>query len=121
MAAHKIKLTVDQGATFRKSVVWRSGATVETAQPVDLTGCTARAQIRSELDSPEVLLELSTENGRITLGGETGEIRLEIDAVTTAAIDWESGVYDLEIVFPDNTVVRRMAGTVAVTREVTRD
>ena len=41
--------------------------------------------------------------------------------MTTAAIGWESGVYDLEIVFPDNTVVRRMAGTVSVTREVTRD
>ena len=121
MAAHKIKLTIDQGATFRKSVVWRSGATVAAAPPVARTGCTARAQIRAELDSPDVLLEMSTENGRVVLGGETGEIRLEIDAVTTAAIDWESGVYDLEVVFPDNTVVRRMAGTVTVTREVTRD
>lgn len=119
MPAHKVKLEIDQGATFDKTFTWLTG-TPKSAQPVDLTGCTARAQVREEIDSPDVLLELSTENDRIVLGGTSGEIRIVIDASTTAAIDWESGVYDLEVIFPDGTVVRRMAGGVSVSKEVTR-
>ena len=119
MPAHKLPLKIDQGATYDKVLTWKTG-TKAAAVPVDLTGCTARAQIRSEIDSPIVLLELTTENGRIHLGGPAGTIRILIDATTTAAIDWESGVYDLEIVFAGGRVDRRLAGSVSVSKEVTR-
>ncbi len=122
MPAHKFKLEIDQGATYDKVVTWKAGAKAATAAPVDLTGCKARAQIRAEVDSPDVLLALTTENGRIELGGPAGTIRILIDAATTAEITWESGVYDLEVVFPGSgRVVRRMAGSVLVSKEVTRD
>lgn len=121
MPAHKLNLEIEQGATFDHSVIRKSGDTVATAVPVDLTGCTARAQFRAEIESTEVLLELTTENGRIQLGGPAGTIRILIDASTTAAIAWESGVYDLEIVFAGGHVDRYLAGSVAVSKEVTRD
>ncbi len=121
MPAHKFKLEIDQGATYDKTLTWRVGSKAATAVPVDLTGCKARAQIRAEIDSVEVLLELTTENERIQLGGPDGTIRILIDAATTAAITWDSGVYDLEVEFADGTVVRRMAGGVSVSKEVTRD
>nr|WP_279088472.1 hypothetical protein [Comamonas thiooxydans] len=120
MPAHKVKLEIDQGATFDKTFTWKTG-TKATAVPVDLTGCKARAQIREELQSEPVLLELTTENQRIVLGGPTGEIRFLVNATDTAALDWYTGVYDLEIEFPDGKVVRRMAGSVVVSPEVTRD
>lgn len=120
MPAHKVKLEIDQGATFDKTFTWKTG-TKANAAPVDLTGCKARAQFRVELESATVLLELTTENGRIQLGGLTGEIRILISAADTAAMAWLAGVYDLEIEFPDGTVVRRMAGGVVVSPEVTRD
>lgn len=119
MPAHKVKLEIDQGATFDKTFTWKTG-TKTNAVPVDLTGCKARAQIREELESDAVLLELTTENQRIVLGGPTGEIRLLVKATDTAALGWITGVYDLEIEFPDGTVVRRMAGSVVVSPEVTR-
>lgn len=121
MAAHKFKIQIDQGATYDKTLTWKAGENAATAVPVDLTGCAARAQIRAEVESPTVLLDLTTENGRIELGGPAGTIRILIDAATTATIAWESGVYDLEVVFTDGTVVRRLAGGVQVSKEVTRD
>lgn len=121
MPAHKLNLKIDQGATFDKTLTWKVGAKAAAAVPVDLTGCTARAQIREDIDSNEVLLELTTENERIQLGGTAGTIRILIDAVTTASISWESGVYDLEVVFANGHVVRRLAGSVSVSKEVTRD
>lgn len=119
MSATKYPLFIEQGATFDKSLTYSTG-TQKNAVPVDLTGCTARAQIRSDIDSETVLLELTTENGRIVLGGVTGEIRIVIDAVTTAGITWESGVYDLELVFANGFVKRLIAGSVSVSKEVTR-
>lgn len=117
---HKVPLRIYQGATFEKTYVWKTGNTVADAVPVNLTGCIARAHLRSSVESDVVLLELTTQNGRIVLGGPAGSIRLLISAADTAAIGWKSAVYDLEIEFPDQRVVRRMYGGVAVSPEVTR-
>lgn len=117
MPAAKLKLIIDQGATFTKTVTWKTG---KPAAPVDLTGCSARMQIREKLESTAVLLELSTTDGRITLGGAAGTVNLRVEAVVTAAITWRTGVYDLEIEFADGTVRRLFSGPVAVSPEVTR-
>lgn len=117
MAAFKLKLDIDQGATFDKTVTWKTG---DPPAPVDLTGCIARSQFRSDVDSPTVLFELTTANNRIQLGGTAGTIRLRIEATDTAAFTWDSAVYDLEIEFPDGTVERKLKGTVTVSKEITR-
>jgi hypothetical protein len=117
MAAFKAKLVIDQGATFRKQFVWKTGT---PAAPVNLTGYTARMQIRPAIDSATVLATLTTENGGITLGGVAGTIALFIAHTATTDYTWEDGVYDLELVTPAGDVLRKIAGTVAVTREVTR-
>lgn len=114
--AAKLKLSINQGATYPKRLRWRA----PSGAPIDLTGCKARMQLRSEVDSPLVLLELTTENGRILLGGTEGTIDLLISAADTAAIAWESAVWDLEIEFPDGTVHRLAQGSCTVSREVTR-
>ena len=119
----KIKLQIYQGATFRKKFAWKTRAGTKplyTYTPIDLTGCAARMHIREEIESPATLLELTTENGRITLDPLEGGIRLYISAADTELIAWESGVYDLEIVHPDATVTRLFRGPVSVSLEVTR-
>lgn len=117
MAAAKLKLSIEQGATFRKLFTWTAGTPAVT---VDLTGCTARMQLRSELASSAPLVTLTTENGGITLGGTAGTIELLISATSTAAFTWTSAVFDLEIVNA-GVVTRLLYGTVSVSQEVTRD
>lgn len=65
----KVKLTILKGSTFSQLVTWSTGATAETATPVDLTGCKARMQIRPDIESSTVLEEFTTEDGGIELGG----------------------------------------------------
>lgn len=120
MPAHKVPLKIDQGATFDRTFTWKAGPP-GAPQLVDLTGCTAVAQFRTSVESPAALMELSTTDGRIVLGGPDGTIRIVISALATAAISWDEAVYDLNITFPDGTVVRRMAGGVAVSKGVTRE
>lgn len=117
MKPAKTKLTIYQGATFRKRFTWYSpGGT----QPIDLTGCTARMQVRLEIDDPAVLLDLTTENGGITLGGVAGTVDLLVSDTDTSHISWDTGVFDLEIKFANGDVVRMVYGPVVVSPEVTR-
>jgi hypothetical protein len=54
---------------------------------VSLVGYTARMQVRSTLESAEALIELTTANGRIALGGSAGTITLTISATDTRSLD----------------------------------
>lgn len=116
MAASNYKLSIEQGATFEFLCTFKAGT---PAVPVDLTGYTARMHVRKKVGAAEALLQLTTENGRIELGGTAGTIRLKLTAVETAALDWTVGVYDLELVAPAGTVRRLLKGTVVVSPEVT--
>ncbi len=106
-------LTINQGETYGQAFVWKENDT-----PVNLTGYSARMQIRRSVTSPAATLSLTTANGKITLGS-AGQITLGIDAIATANLDAGNYVYDLEVVTGD-TVRRLLSGGVKVTREVTR-
>ena len=118
MSAGKLKITIDQGATFRKRMTWTTG---DPPLPVDLTGCTARMQIRDEIADADPLITLTTENNGIVLDDVLGTIDLYISDTDTAAIEWTTGVYDLEIILANGDVRRLLYGPVTVTPEVTRD
>lgn len=94
-----------------------SGGQLIYKPPVDLTGATARMQIRAQLGGA-VLLELTTENGALAITG-LGTITRTLSAAQTAALAWTEGVYDLEVQYPDGTVQRYLQGAVTVSREVT--
>lgn len=114
----KFKLHIYQGATFRKRLRWfmkSSGAAIY------LTGCRARMQVRSDVESSVVLQELTTESGGITLGGIAGTVDLYISDEDTTAIKWEGGVFDVEIEHPSGEVTRLAEGSICVSLEVTCD
>lgn len=115
MAAASWNFFVEQGATFTATITWRDANQIL----VNLTGYTARMQLRTSLNSGSVALELTTENSRIALGGAGGTISLLISATDTAALGAGTYVYDLELV-SGSVVTRLLKGTVTVDPEVTR-
>lgn len=94
-----------------------SGGQLIYKPPVDLTGATARMQIRAQVGGA-VLLELTTANGDLAFTGP-GTITRTLSAAQTAALTWTEAVYDLEVEYADGTVQRYLQGTVTVSREVT--
>jgi len=115
MPAGNYDITCDQGATFSRVITWKNS----NGTPIDLTNYTARLQVRANYPSSTVLLNLTTENGGITLGGALGTITLAATATTTAAIAADEYVYDLELITA-STVTRLVEGSFIVTPEVTR-
>lgn len=115
MSAGVYKIVCDQGATFERLLTIKDS----NGDLLDLTGYTARMQVRPEVESDSILVELTTENGRITLGDAAGTVSLYIAASDTAALD-KSGFYDLEIIAVDGTVSRILKGKFDLDPEVTR-
>lgn len=76
-------------------------------------------QVRDSHNSTTVVLELTTENSRITLGGSLGTITLNVLASITELIPDKEYVYDLELIYGTN-VYRIIEGKFIVTPEVTR-
>lgn len=116
MSAGKLNITIEQGATWSKSLLWTDDGVPPA--PVDLTGRTARMQIRQAQASRTAMLELTTENGGITLGGAAGTIDILATAEQSATLK-SDGVYDLEIVTGD-VVERLLQGKMKLSLEVTR-
>ena len=108
---------IEQGASFYKKIVWKDSLDA----PINLTGYSARMQIRPSLKASKVIVELGTSPGSgIALGGALGTIELSLTAAQTAAITESQGVYDLELISGSGFVTRMMGGAVEFSPEVTR-
>jgi hypothetical protein len=109
-------ITINQGATFELTITWKDSA----GTAINLTGYTARMQVRETYSSTSSIVSLTSSSG-ITLGGSAGTIAIVISATTTAALTAPfSGVYDLELANAGGVVTRLLQGAATVTPEVTR-
>jgi hypothetical protein len=116
MAAGKYNLVIEQGSTFRQVFYWKNSD--ET--PINLSGYTAKLQMRPSQSSTNILLELSTENGGITLTELDGKIELYLAANVTKNLTWSTAVYDLELTQSETEVHKLVRGGVSITKEITR-
>ena len=115
MAAADYDLLIEQGATFDLSIVWKDNED----NPIDISGYSARMQIRKTYDSDPVISLTSDSDGGIVLGGVDGTINIAIDAEATEGIEIRRGRYDLELEF-NEVVTRLLQGSVDISREVTK-
>lgn len=107
------RLTIDQGTTVRIPLRW-----MRDDEPVDLTGATARMEIRTTYGG-ELLARLDTENGGLVLGGEDGTIQINIPPSMSSAWTVRTAVYDIELVEPNGDIIRLLQGAVVISPEVT--
>lgn len=114
MLPGKYNMICPQGATFSKVLTYSIDS-----QPVDLTGYTARMQVREKHISKTAIINITTENGGIFLGGEYGTITLYIADEVTQLFVAKEYVYDLELI-SETYVYRLIEGKFIVTPEVTR-
>jgi len=129
--AVEIPITIYEGGTFDKTFQWRSG---EIPAPVDLTGFSARMQIRAKLADASPILEVPfsvaewTPDGVTGIylpdGGLTGKYRIYLKDENTLGICAVhrdiAGVYDLFLVSPAGESILKQYGVAALVAAVTR-
>lgn len=99
---------------------YTSGGILEYNEPVNLTGYTARMQLREKVDSTTVIDEITTANNGIVIDETNSRITLYISAIDTAAYTFTSAVYSLELISPTLEVTPLANGTLTLVKEVTR-
>ena len=119
----RINFRIYPDATFSEVALLRDDAGL----PIDISGRTARMQIRRDRDDDDPIFELTTENGGITTGVD-GSVTINIAASATYPTltppidrDGESWVHDLLLITPGATpVVERLyQGSITVLPGVT--
>ena len=126
MAAGKYSFTIEQGATTQFQVVYKD----VNGDPVNLTSYHARMQIRETKAATAIICSLSSSRDNdgtgLNLNGSSGTLPLAsgsigiyISAASSSNFDFDTGVYDLELV-SGSFVTRLMQGTVRLDKEVTR-
>jgi hypothetical protein len=88
---------------------------------MDLTGYTARMQVRRTIENTSKMFDLTTANGSldVTFQDQSNVIRIYLPAEVTASVS-TSGVYDLELINQGGEISRLVEGNFIVVPEVTR-
>lgn len=125
MAAGKYSFVIEQGATLNFQINW----TDESGSAIDLSGYGGKMQIRQNYEtSPLITLSssLQSDGTGINVSGSngitplaSGSIGIYISAYSSSLLDFNEGIYDLELV-KGNEVTRLLEGKVKLSKNVTR-
>jgi hypothetical protein len=104
------QLDIYRGDSFRRQIMlWMDQ---EKTQPADLTGVTAKAEIRDKPAGAKITPMVCT----ITM---PNKVDAGLTAVASAGLIISKGVWDLQLTYPSGEVVTVLAGPVVVTPDVT--
>lgn len=118
MAAKK-NFTLEMNAGFRKRLRYKA----KSGRPINLTGWTAVMQARATPDSEIVLLNLTTENGGISLTA-SGVVEISIEQSILEALTFDTAAFDLVLFSPGTAIdrdrKRLIEGKLTLSRGVSR-
>lgn len=104
-----------QGADYAVTFTYNDS----TGAPVNLTGATARMQVRKYPESQYPLITLANGSG-ITLGGALGTVAVAIAGASLTAVPSGKMYYDIEIVTSSGAIVKLISGLFTLGAEITR-
>ena len=126
MAAGRYSFTIEQGATLNLELQYKD----TSGNPIDLTYYSGKMQIRPSVSSTTAYITLSSSlqadgtglnfsgsNG--TTPPSSGSIGVYISAASSSMLNFDTGVYDLEIA-SGSFVSRILEGQVKLSLNVTR-
>ncbi len=126
MIAGEYNITIEQGTTFYRliDVMEPTVLDPDVYEAFNLTGYTARMQIRRTIESTTPMISLTSPtvsgNGITVMDGANNAISINITDTMTSSLT-SSGVYDLEIIKTSTGAVSRLIrGTITLSLEVTR-
>lgn len=117
--SNRYDISMYQGATFQMTL----NITDSAGEIVDLTGYSARMQIRSSYIASTAAESMTSDTGEITITANTGTVAIVLSAARTAAISFDRStgkppratfVYDLELEDADGIVTKPIYGDITI-------
>lgn len=113
MSAAKLDITIEQGATWAKTLV----LTKANKTPMSLVGYTGKAQIRIKPGHETVLAEFTV---AFIEPRTSGRITFSLTDEETTELTFANAAYDLFIVSPSGTTSKLVYGAVSVVPAITQ-
>ena len=100
MAASKYDFTIEQGSSFKISVIYKDGS----GTPVDLTGWCARLVWKTNTNTTQIFTSTNIDYSvyKFTIDPPVGKLTLMMPAHTTNSFNFNTAKYDLELQSPDD-------------------
>jgi type II secretory pathway component HofQ len=107
---------VDQNTTFRFQVQYTED---DQVTPIDLTGATAKMQVRDTKGGKQLAFTLTSPSGGITIDEETGTLSIVATPTQTNKLFYPKSSYDVMLVDSNGDKVKLLEGFITLSRSVT--
>lgn len=115
MAVQK-NFEVDQNATFKFQVQYTED---DEVTPIDLTGATAKMQVRDTKGGSKLAFTLTSPSGGISIDGPEGTLSVTITPTQTNKLFYPKSSYDIMVVDSNGNKIKMMEGFMTLSRSVT--
>jgi len=114
MAAQK-NFEVDQNTTFTFIVEYKDNNDL----PIDITGSTAKLQVRDTKGGTKLAFTLTSPSGGITIDGPNGKVTCKMTPTQTNKLFYPKSSYDLMITDTNLNKTKLLEGFLTLSRSVT--
>ena len=106
---------VDQNTTFSFIVEYKDNA----GAPINLTGSTAKMQVRDTKGGSKLAFTLTSPLGGITIDAPNGKITCKMTPTQTNKLFYPKSAYDLMVIDSNGNKVKLIEGFLTLSRSVT--
>jgi hypothetical protein len=114
MAGQK-NFEVDQNATFSFIVEYKDNS----GTPIDLTGASAKLQVRDTKGGTKLAFTLTSPNGGIIIDPTTGKLTIKMTPTQTNKLFYPKSSYDIMITDSNLNKIKLLEGFLTLSRSVT--
>jgi hypothetical protein len=114
MAGQK-NFEVDQNATFTFIVEYKDNNNL----PIDLTGATAKMQVRDTKGGTKLAFSLTSPSGGIVIDPTNGKLTIKITPTQTNKMFYPKSSYDIMITDSNSNKIKLLEGYMTLSRSVT--
>jgi hypothetical protein len=114
MAGQK-NFEVDQNATFSFIVEYKDN----NGLPIDLTGATAKMQVRDQKGGTKLAFSLTSPSGGIVIDPTNGKLTIKMTPTQTNKLFYPKSSYDVMITDSNTNKIKLLEGYMTLSRSVT--
>ena len=114
MAGQK-NFEVDQNATFSFVVEYKD----ENDNVIDLTGASAKMQVRDVKGGSKLAVTLTSPSGGIVINGSLGKLTVTLTPTQTNKIFYPKSAYDIMVIDSNANKIKLLEGFMTLNRSVT--
>lgn len=106
----------DQNATFSFQVVYTED---DEVTPIDLTGASAKMQVRDTKGGNKLAFTLTSSGGGIVIDGPEGTLDIKATPTQTNKLFFPKSAYDIMVVDSNGNKIKLLEGFITLSRSVT--